>query len=93
MKNEYTPIQKQMLKEIKTFVNLNILNDRIDYISCLILFYCKNGRLKFIKKYPSFKNFTMKDLSFYLEELQKRKLFIIRMQELDNVKYRKAGLI
>lgn len=87
-----TDFEKRIIKEVSNCNSISYLNYRIDYISKALMYHNLFGMRGYKNKYSSLKA-TSSELVFYLEELRKRLDYLKRLQELDEEKYRKRGLI
>jgi len=91
---QYTVKQKKMLREIESMINVQQIELRHEYVFNALKCLCRSGRVIYQTNYPSLSSqFSDEDLFFYERELVKRKERMLKLQELDELKMRKAGVI
>lgn len=90
----YTMKQKKMLREIKSMMSIEQVENRHDYIFGACFCLAKAGHKAYQLNYPSLSSqFDKEDLIFYERELVKRKERLKMLQELDEIVMRNRGVI
>ncbi len=90
----YTTKQKKMLREIKSMMSIEQVENRHDYIFRACVCLSRVGHKAYQMNYPSLSSqFDKEDLMFYERELVKRKERLKMLQELDEIVMRNGGVI